>query len=728
MSSSSGVFFDGDEQPQAFRNSNLVQQNMYSNMDLTNVLMESMTSPGAGSLVTEANSGGTPSLKRSASINTDSYMRLPASPLSFNSNNISISGSSVIDGQSPPVHQQQGQGQGLYQGASTATSLPNHGSIFHDNVSHVQKKPRFEIKQEDIVQQQAMRQMLQRQDLTGLQNQNVQLQQLYKQHQFLQSLPLAQRQQVLQSLSPAQRAQFVQLQQQLHSRQSIQQQMQQPATAANRSVDGGVCARRMTQYLYHLRQRPADINYWRTFVAEYYSPRAKQRWCLSVHNNVGHHPSGVFPPANSDVWQCSICGSKSGRGFEATFEVLPRLNEIKFSSGVIDERWCLGLPRECRFDSGIMMVEYEKAVQQSVYEQLHVVHEGRLKVFFTRDLKILSWEFCSRRHEELLPRRLIVPQVSQMLEVAQKWQSTVAESGSDGVSQQDIQTSSNMLVTAGRQLARSLDLQSLNDLGFTKRYVRSLQIAEVVNSMKDLIDVTGEANIGPIEAMKRFHQQASMARLQKAQRMEQMSATQGVANNRNGLSGLVALESGLNRSMNSNFHVGNRGSPALSNYQSNIMRQSLMNMNSRQDASSSFINRSPFQGQTSQSNNSNIPVGYQRFPSGIVQVQQNQSQNMNQNQQSSSQGGDQTIQQHMIQQVLKGMNDNNNGGAKPSISGQSGGGLTRSDSFKGGSHSDSCAGGEKAVDLPHVSDIFQDIVSDFTENGFFDNDETSWKV
>ncbi|GJR96061.1 phospholipase-like protein [Tanacetum coccineum] len=45
--------------------------------------------------------------------------------------------------------------------------------------------------------------------------------------------------------------------------------------------------------------------------------------------------------------------------------------------------------RECRFDSGIMMLEYEKAVQQSVYEQLQVVHEGRLKVFFTRDLKLI---------------------------------------------------------------------------------------------------------------------------------------------------------------------------------------------------------------------------------------------------------------------------------------------------------------------------------------------------
>lgn len=26
-------------------------------------------------------------------------------------------------------------------------------------------------------------------------------------------------------------------------------------------------------------------------------------------------------------------------------------------------------------------------------------------------LQILAWEFCARRHEELLPRRLVAPQV-----------------------------------------------------------------------------------------------------------------------------------------------------------------------------------------------------------------------------------------------------------------------------------------------------------------------------
>ena len=32
-------------------------------------------------------------------------------------------------------------------------------------------------------------------------------------------------------------------------------------------------------------------------MTEYYSPRAKKRWCLSLYDNVGHHALGVFPQA-----------------------------------------------------------------------------------------------------------------------------------------------------------------------------------------------------------------------------------------------------------------------------------------------------------------------------------------------------------------------------------------------------------------------------------------------
>lgn len=73
---------------------------------------------------------------------------------------------------------------------------------------------------------------------------------------------------------------------------------------------------------------------------------------------------------------------------EAIFEVLPRLSKLTFESGVIDELLFLDIPHEYRLPSGLIMLEYEKAVQESVYEQLRVVHEGHLRVVFNQDFKV----------------------------------------------------------------------------------------------------------------------------------------------------------------------------------------------------------------------------------------------------------------------------------------------------------------------------------------------------
>ncbi|KAK9292107.1 hypothetical protein L1049_020065 [Liquidambar formosana] len=816
-SSSSGIFFQGDGQSQAVVNSHLSSSfgNSSNSIpgtgrsslgpvsgDVNNTVLNSVgnsgPSVGASSLVTDANSAlsGGPRLQRSASINTESYMRLPApaSPMSFSSNNISISGSSVMDGSSvvqqssqqdqntQQLHHSQQQQQ---QGTSSATSLPTSqtgqvslpmgprvlGSFIQEpnNLSQVQKKPRFDIKQEDIVQQQVIHQLLQRQDHMQLPGHNPQLQAMIQQQR------LRQQQQILQSMPQMQRAQLQQQQQQqqLQLRHHLQQQgMQQPVSATKRSSDGGVCARRLMQYLYHQRQRPPDntIAYWRKFVTEYYSPRAKKRWCLSLYDNVGNHALGVFPQATMDAWQCDICGSKSGRGFEATFEVLPRLNEIKFGSGVIDELLFLDLPRECRYGNGIMTLEYGKAVQESVYEQLRVVREGQLRIIFTHDLKILSWEFCARRHEELLPRRLVAPQVNHLVQVAQKCQSTIAESGSDGVSQQDLQTNSNMVLTAGRQLARSLELQSLNDLGFSKRYVRCLQISEVVNSMKDLIDFCGEHKLGPIEGLKNYPRHASAAKLQmqKMQEVEQLASVQGLPTDRNTLNKLIAMHPGLNSHMNNNHHMVSRGALsgsaqaalALTSYQHLLMRQNSMNSNPnsvQQEASSSFnnSNQSPsssFQGSTALISGSmqNLPVsGFTSAhlpPSQQQQQQQQRSLNANsllqQNHPQPSQGNQATLQQHMIQQLLQEMTNNSGAGVQQqSLSGQnvngsggrnglgfgnntsaaaaaaspnmagsvSGRAPSRSNSFKAASNSDSSAAGGNNGSNQRASDLPQNL-------------------
>ncbi|CAA2956423.1 Hypothetical predicted protein [Olea europaea subsp. europaea] len=823
-SSSSGIFFQGDRQSQVQGNpqlsfgnsSNSIPENAFVNMglvsgDFSNTVLNSAASSGpsvgASSLVTDANSGlsGGPRLQRSASINTESYMRLPASPMSFSSNNISISGSSVMDGSSvvqQSSHQdpssQQVQQRQQHQGASSATSLPTSqmgqiqlpgaprvpSAFIQDptNVSHLQKKPRLDIKQEDILQQQVLQQLLQRQDPMNLQNPSPQLQALIQQQRLRQ-----QQQQLLQSMTPMQRAQLLQQQQQqLQLRQQFQQRGLQPASAVKRPNDSGVCSRRLMQYLFHQRQRPPDNTYayWKKFVAEYYSPRAKKRWCLSLYDNVGHQSLGVFPQAAMDAWQCDICGSKSGRGFEATFEVLPRLNEIKFSSGVIDEILFLDLPSECRLPSGMMMVEYSKAVQESIYEQLRVVHEGQLRIIFTPELKILSWEFCARRHEELLPRRLVAPQVNQLLQVAQKCQSSIDESGPDRVSPKDLKANSIMVVTAGRQLARNLELQSVNDFGFSKRYVRCLQIAEVINSMKDLMNFCREQKVGPIDGLKNFPRPTNI-QMQKMQQMEQMGGLQGLPTDRDTLNKLMSLHPGLNTQMNNNqYMVGRKpltgsvqGALPLANYQNMLMRQNSTNSNHnslQQEASSSFNNSNLVPNSTlrgsSTGNLQNLSVSGFSSSYALQQHEQQRASSGNglmlQNQPQPSQGS-QALQQQMIQQYLQDMNNNNNGTSIPQqpVTMQGAGGnvpgdgpnsgatapsaygpgnvvgptLSGSNSFKTASHCESSAGGgnngcsQKASSgLPLSGEIVRDIVHEFTENGFFDSDldemSYSWKA
>lgn len=73
---------------------------------------------------------------------------------------------------------------------------------------------------------------------------------------------------------------------------------------------------------------------------------------------------------------------------EATFEILPRLSHIKFDSGVIDELPFLSIPHERQLSSGMMVLEYAKAAQESVYEHTRVVHEGQLRIIFTAELKV----------------------------------------------------------------------------------------------------------------------------------------------------------------------------------------------------------------------------------------------------------------------------------------------------------------------------------------------------
>ncbi|PPD94327.1 hypothetical protein GOBAR_DD08655 [Gossypium barbadense] len=258
--------------------------------------------------------------------------------------------------------------------------------------------------------------------------------------------------------------------------QQFQQQNLPLRSPVKSAYEPGMCARRLTHYMYKQQHRPEDnnIEFWRKFVAEYFAPNAKKKWCVSMYGN-GRQTTGVFP---QDVWHCEICNRKPGRGFvvlsEATVEVLPRLFKIKYESGTLEELLYVDMPREYQNSSGQIVLDYAKAIQESVFEQLRVVRDGQLRIVFSPDLK-----------------------VSQLGAAAQKYQAAT-QNASTNLSAPDLQNNCNLFVASARQLAKALEVPLVNDLGYTKRYVRCLQISEVVNSMKDLIDYSRETRTGPM--------------------------------------------------------------------------------------------------------------------------------------------------------------------------------------------------------------------------------------
>ncbi|KAK6922822.1 LIM-domain binding protein/SEUSS [Dillenia turbinata] len=341
-------------------------------------------------------------------------------------------------------------------------------------------------------------------------------QQQQQQQQFLQmsrqspqaavaQMSLLQQQRILQ-FQQQQQLLKVLPQQRLQLQQQLQQQNVPMRSVVRPPYEPGTCARRLTQYMYQQQQRPQNnnIEFWRKFVAEFFAQNAKKRWCVSLYGS-SRQTNGVFP---QDVWHCEICNCKPGRGFETTAEVLPRLCKIKYDSGTLEELLYVDMPLEYQNASGQIVLDYAKAVQESIFDQLRVVREGQLRIVFSSDLKICSWEFCARRHDELIPRRLIIPQVNQLAAAAQKYQAS-AQNMSSNVPEQELETNCNLFVSSARQLAKALEVPLVNDLGYTKRYVRCLQISEVVNSMKDLIDYSRETGKGPIDSLATFSRKAN---------------------------------------------------------------------------------------------------------------------------------------------------------------------------------------------------------------------------
>ncbi|XP_037491344.1 probable transcriptional regulator SLK3 isoform X2 [Jatropha curcas] len=416
------------------------------------------------------------------------------------------------------------------------------------------KKLRLDIKQDAVLYQHIAQQQLQSGDKVQLQSHSPLLQTLIQQHK----LEHQRQQKMLQFITDLPGVEMKKQRQQ--QMRDYLQQLELQQVHQMHPINSNICSRRLSQYMYHLQHRPPEnrIAYWRKFVAEYFAPCAKKRWCLSLCHSVRLRAINLFPQAAMDTWKCELCGTKSGRGFEATFEMLPRLNKVQFESGIFDELLFLELPREYGLPSGLMVLEYGKAVHETVFEQFRIIREGQLRIVFTLDLKILSWEFCSRDHEELLHRSLIASQVNKFVHAAQKYQAAISNGGSDKTSSHNQEENQAMLLSAGCKLGKKFDIQLVGELGFPKRFIRCLQIADIFNSMRDLMTLSWKNKIGPIESLKNYSQKITETKLQKDefQAKEKLDILQGMATDATNLS---STSHGHNSNGNDNSNISKDG-------------------------------------------------------------------------------------------------------------------------------------------------------------------------
>lgn len=244
----------------AYLNANLVSA------DGNSIVLNNSTNSGlsvrSSSLVMDAKSPlvGASHFHIGGSTNMDSYLNLPSSPLSFSSNNLSPSvihasskeqPTSSLRGQSSQLGEKKSCPQLPMGGTATSqtTSQAQRGSHHtgkrkEPGIVQMSKKPRLDRNQENIL------------------HQNI-IQHLLLQKQDPRAMPIQDHARLLQALMQQHKLRNQQ-QQQRHILQKLQQQqvrhhLQQQA---NRQIsvvqphDGGICSRRLMQYIYHLRHRP----------------------------------------------------------------------------------------------------------------------------------------------------------------------------------------------------------------------------------------------------------------------------------------------------------------------------------------------------------------------------------------------------------------------------------------------------------------------------------------
>ncbi|KAL8062608.1 hypothetical protein ABFX02_02G158600 [Erythranthe guttata] len=188
--------------------------------------------------------------------------------------------------------------------------------------------------------------------------------------------------------------------------QQIQMQQAQIQQAQMQPNFFGVCWSNLKKHIDAQRDyyRPPHIGYWSNFVHDLYDTRAVEKLCVDKCKDIQMCKNPICMEVEGYARQCDICGSLSNRIFEANHNSLPHVLESKYQTGLMSDVILYGTTRDKFLPDGNFLLVSSNTVRHMKYADFTVVYEGKLCVVFNKNnAKILSWNFCAKNVEVLIP-------------------------------------------------------------------------------------------------------------------------------------------------------------------------------------------------------------------------------------------------------------------------------------------------------------------------------------
>eukprot|EP01133_Synstelium_polycarpum_P011955 gene11955-13934_t len=212
---------------------------------------------------------------------------------------------------------------------------------------------------------------------------------------------------------------------------------------------------------YHLK-RPADnsIEFWETFIATFF-----------VSGGTFKHT--IHGPLNE----------------KRTYETLPRYFQVAYDSGIKDFTFAFDDSHYEVIENGIIYLRSNRVRVLILFESVQVHLDGTLHVYFTDDLRIISFHFETIYYQELIPRpyiekflndiRLGMPPVATMPDSIGQYRDVTQASKNKFLHQQPSGDAKHHL----EHLVNS----PVNSQGVPPLMMRCYELSDVLNDMSELM-------------------------------------------------------------------------------------------------------------------------------------------------------------------------------------------------------------------------------------------------